>query len=362
MSLSFEDLVDRVYEAAAVPELWSSTLAELGRFGEGSGALLFTSQGQDFRYVASPELEGYMAEFMAGGWVAHNDRPARLFAKQHAGFLTDLDVYTHEELDANRLFTDFLRPRGFGWGAATAITVPSGERIVLDVERAYRDGPVPADVVKRLDAMRPHLARAATLSARLRLQAVQVAADVLEMIGLPAAVLGRQGQALAMNRSCQALLGTAVRDGPRFGLADSASDRLLAEALLALAEVGQPSTRSIPIPAREAEPPAVAHVLPVKRSARDLFTAASAIVIVTHLSQAQIPSLSVLEGLFDLTPAEARVARGITGCRTVEQIAKDFGTSPQTVRSQLKSVMAKTGVNRQVELVSLLSGAALLRL
>jgi DNA-binding CsgD family transcriptional regulator len=31
------------------------------------------------------------------------------------------------------------------------------------------------------------------------------------------------------------------------------------------------------------------------------------------------------------------------------------------VRSQLKSVMAKTGVNRQVELVSLLSGAALLR-
>jgi DNA-binding CsgD family transcriptional regulator len=71
--------------------------------------------------------------------------------------------------------------------------------------------------------------------------------------------------------------------------------------------------------------------------------------------------LSVLEGLFDLTPAEARVARGITGCRTVEQLATEFGTSPQTVRSQLKSVMAKTGVNRQVELVSLLSGAALLR-
>lgn len=114
MSIEFEDLVDRVYEAAAVPELWSSTLSEIGKFGGGGGALLFTSQGQDFRYVASPELEGYMAEFMAGGWVAHNDRPVRPFAKQHAGFLTDLDVYTREELDANLLFTDFLRPRGFG--------------------------------------------------------------------------------------------------------------------------------------------------------------------------------------------------------------------------------------------------------
>lgn len=361
MSIELEELVDRVYEAAAVPELWSSTLSQIGKFGGGGGALLFTSQDQDFRYVASPELEGYMAEFMAGGWVAHNDRPVRLFAKQHAGFLTDLDVYTPEELDANRLFTDFLRPRGFGWGAATAITVPSGERIVFDVERAYKDGPVPADVVGRLDAMRPHLARAATLSARLRLQAVQVSADVLEMVRLPAAVLGRQGQALAMNQSCQALLSTTVRDGPRFGLADPASDRLLAEALLALAAVGLPSIRSIPIPAREAGPPAVAHVLPVKRSARDLFTAASAVVIITPLAQAQLPGLSVLEGLFDLTPAEARVARGITGCRTVEQLATEFGTSPQTVRSQLKSVMAKTGVNRQVELVSLLSGAALLR-
>lgn len=359
MSADLEDLIDRVYEAAAVPELWPATLSAIGRFGGGGGALLFTSHGQDFRYVASPELEGYMAEFMAGGWVAHNDRPIRLFAKQHAGFLTDLDVYTPEELDANRLFTDFLRPRGYGWGAATAITVPSGERIVCDVERAYADGPVPAEIVGRLDAVRPHLARAATLSARLRLQAVQVAADVLEMVGLPAAILGRQGQALAMNARCQARLGTTVRDGPRFALVDPAADRLLAEALRALAAAGPASTRSIPLAAREAEPPAVVHVLPVKRSARDLFTAASAIVVITPLAREQLPGLSVLEGLFDLTPAEARVARGILGCRTVEQVAAESGTSPQTVRSQLKSVMAKTGVNRQVELVRLLSGAVL---
>ena len=164
-----------------------------------------------------------------------------------------------------------------------------------------------------------------------------------------------------MTGSGQALLGTTARDGPRFALADPAADRLLAEALQTLAAVGLASTRSIPVPATEAEPPAVAHVLPVKRSARDLFTAASAIVVITPLAQDRLPGLSVLEGLFDLTPAEARVARGITGCRTVEQIAAESGTSPQTVRSQLKSVMAKTGVNRQVELVRLLSGVALPR-
>ncbi|MGH1573287.1 hypothetical protein ACRAWG_24765 [Methylobacterium sp. P31] len=136
--------MDRVYEAAAVPDLRVSTLSEIGRFGEGVGATLFASQGQDFRYVASPELEGHVAECMSGGWVARNDRPARLFSKPHAGFLTDLDVYAPEEIEANPIFTQFLRPRGLGWGAATAVTVPSGEQIVVDVERAYDHEPVPA--------------------------------------------------------------------------------------------------------------------------------------------------------------------------------------------------------------------------
>lgn len=357
--MEFDDIIDRIYEASVMPEAWPNTLSDIARFSKSVGGLLFTSRGSDFQYVSSPELQNYMLEFMSGGWNARNDRPSRLFARQHAGFLTDLDVYTGEELDRNPMFTEFLRPRGFGWGAASAITVPSGERIVFDFERAFEDGPVPTDIVTRLDDLRPHLARAATLSARLRLQAVQVAADVLEMVGLPAAVLGRQGQALAMNRSCQTLLGKTARDGRRFSLVDTAADRMLLSAIEALPVTVQVTTCSIPIPAREEAPPAVAHLLPIRRSARDLFTAASAILIITYLAQDQLPGLTVLEGLFDLTPAEARVARGIIECRTVDQIATNSGTSSQTVRTQLKSVMEKVGVNRQAELVRLLSGSTL---
>ena len=73
-------------------------------------------------------------------------------------------------------------------------------------------------------------------------------------------------------------------------------------------------------------------------------------------------AIAVAERPVDLTAAEARVARAIAQCRTVEQIAAEAGTSPQTVRSQLKGVMAKTGVSRQAELVGLLAGAALPRL
>lgn len=362
MDDAFEDLIDRIYEAAAIPDLWAATLSAIARFGEGAGALLFTSQGDEFRSIASPEIEEVVEAFMAGGWAARNDRPARLFARQHAGFLTDLDVYTREELDTNPLFTEFLRPRGLGWGTASAITVPSGEQIVVDVERAYADGPVPAAVVERLDTLRPHLARAATMSARLRLQVVQVAADALDLVGLPAAILGRQGQVLAMNGGAEALLGGALREGRRVALADPRADRLLGEAVEALATGALEAARSIPVPGTPERAPAVAHLLPVRRSARDLFAAAAAILVVTPVVHGILPGLSVLEGLFDLTAAEARVARSIANCRTVEQIAAESGTSPQTVRSQLKGVMAKTGVSRQAELVGLLAGAALPRL
>lgn len=363
MDDAFEDLVDRIYEAAAMPDLWADTLSAVARFGEGAGALLFTVQGEDFRSIASPEIEGVVDAFLADGWAARNDRPARLFARQHAGFLTDLDVYTRAELDANPLFTEFLRPRGLGWGAASAIAVPSGEQIVVDVERAYADGPVPAAVVARLDALRPHLARAATLSARLRLQAVQVAAEALDLVGLPAAILGRQGQVLAMNPGAEALLlAGSLREGRRIAFAEGRADRLLAEAVAALSSGALPGARSIPLPATPERAPSVAHLLPVRRSARDLFASASAVLVVTPVARGILPGLSVLEGLFDLTAAEARVARAIAQCRTVEQIAAEAGTSPQTVRSQLKGVMAKTGVSRQAELVGLLAGAALPRL
>jgi DNA-binding CsgD family transcriptional regulator len=67
----------------------------------------------------------------------------------------------------------------------------------------------------------------------------------------------------------------------------------------------------------------------------------------------------VLQGLFDLTPAEARVARAFGEAQTMEVFAKTVGVSLETVRSQLKSVLAKTGLSRQQELVHLLAGKAL---
>jgi DNA-binding CsgD family transcriptional regulator len=71
------------------------------------------------------------------------------------------------------------------------------------------------------------------------------------------------------------------------------------------------------------------------------------------------PSEDVLNGLFDLSPAEIKVAQGIVSGKTIDSVALDLKLSRETVRGQLKSVFAKTGTGRQAELVGLLAGARL---
>lgn len=60
--------------------------------------------------------------------------------------------------------------------------------------------------------------------------------------------------------------------------------------------------------------------------------------------------------LYQLTPAEARVARIMVNGHDTREIARQNGTSVHTVRNQIKKVFAKTGISRQAELAILIMG------
>jgi DNA-binding CsgD family transcriptional regulator len=66
------------------------------------------------------------------------------------------------------------------------------------------------------------------------------------------------------------------------------------------------------------------------------------------------PEAPVLRQVFGLTGAEATVAIALSGGRDVHEIARMRGVSLGTLRNQVKTVFAKTGVRRQAELVALL--------
>jgi DNA-binding CsgD family transcriptional regulator len=97
----------------------------------------------------------------------------------------------------------------------------------------------------------------------------------------------------------------------------------------------------------------------VRGAAHDVFARARAVLIATPVVAREVPSAEVVQGLFDLTPAEARLAALIAAGDAPVPAAAKLGITPSTARSVLKRVFQKTGVSRQAELVGLLAGTAL---
>jgi DNA-binding CsgD family transcriptional regulator len=113
--------------------------------------------------------------------------------------------------------------------------------------------------------------------------------------------------------------------------------------------------RSIAVAGRLRHVPLIAHVLPLRLSGLDVFAGAVSILFLTPITQQHGPAPELLQALFDLTPAEARVASMLVDGLSVETISETHGVSRNTVRTQLKSIFAKTGIDRQADLVRLLA-------
>jgi DNA-binding CsgD family transcriptional regulator len=69
------------------------------------------------------------------------------------------------------------------------------------------------------------------------------------------------------------------------------------------------------------------------------------------------PSQSRLIEMFGVTPAEAKLIAHLTDGLTLTAAAEALGVSRNTARTQLSSIFTKTGVNRQAQLVKLVSDA-----
>jgi DNA-binding CsgD family transcriptional regulator len=356
-------LIDLIYESAFVPEKWADVLNQINIIAGLKDSLIFSfHHGYNGLLASSAEYDAFIAEyFRRYPNAAETQRSRRLVGANHAGFLTEADVYTEDELLADEIYADFLIPNGYGRSTATSIWVPSGEAIIIHVEGDYRDGPVDRRVLQELDLIRPHLARASLLYARLGLERAKAAAETLEALGLAGAVLGGTGRVVAANRLFEAYIPGIYQDRrSRLTVTNPHSDKLLEEALESIDRArGDMVVRSIPVPGHENHAKSVLHVVPVRRSAHDLFSFALAIVVVTPVSTGDAPDVALIRGLFDLTPAEAKVTQAIAGGVTVAGYAAAAGVSVQTARSQLKHALSKAGVSRQAELVGLLQSARL---
>jgi len=80
----------------------------------------------------------------------------------------------------------------------------------------------------------------------------------------------------------------------------------------------------------------------------------SVIVYVRDAAKQRETSEKLIEELFDLSPAEAQLATLLAGGSTLVEASEKLGLTEITVRTYVKRIFMKTGVNRQADLVRLL--------
>jgi len=350
-------LIDKIYESCFAPDTWPDVLDEIGRIAGTAGASLIVSKDDVLHWVASPEPRERAERFVKEGWLWRGQIVARLFALRIPGFVIDVEFFTAEELDREPIYREVWRPEGVGWGMATAIPMPTGENATFILSRRTELGPFERASADRLDELRPHLARSVLISARLQLERARVAGEALAALGVPALVFNEAGKVLATNPLIEALTGfVRWRAFDRVSLKDKGADQLLRAAVATIDSESRPEVRSFPVRDAEAGATMIAHVIPIRLSARDIFVRCFAVLALTPITRPQAPPLELVQSLFDLTPAEARVARSLASGKTAEAIATEGGVSLNTVRTHLRGVLEKTGCTRQAEVIALLSG------
>lgn len=353
-----DDVVNAMLEAAVLPGLWPGALDRLAAHAACESGVLVATDGSPEPVLAAndaalPALHKYNAE----GWAMRNTQGPRTLAYDEPSFISDYDIFTPEEVEQDAFYRDFLRPTGLAWGCGTAVLGPTENRIIISLHRRLEHGPLARTDTDRMTAIRPALARGAFLASRLRLQEARNTVNALDMVGLPAAALTLSGRLSAANASFQRFIPTVALDQrDRIHLRPAAADRLLAAALarrrVRIADGGT----TIPIAAGDERPPLVLHLIPVAGQAHDVFSALDWLLLAIPVETRPSVGPQVLQGLFDLTPAEARVARGLLDGHALPDLAGRASVSVETVRSQLKTTLAKMGVTRQTELVRLLTG------
>lgn len=358
-----DELIGRIYDAALDETLWPSLAPEIARtFDSHSAALQTRERGKVELLALSANFEpSLMRDYQAYYW----QRDLWVERATKLGLLkvvASKDLISDAEFERTEYRHDWCHKTDIYYVVGAVFPVGEDQIAALGVHRRRAAGTYEEVDKSRVARFLPHLRRALQIRQRLALPAIekQAAFDAVERTGIATLVVGRDGQIIHANREAEALLhaADAIRAiGRRLATAQrSVSERLaslIREAVDMAAQRGGTAGGAIAIP-RDDRLPVTVLVAPFRPAQNGLGASApAAILFIRDPEQPPLPSLTLKE-IFGFTPAEAAIASALADGKTVEDIATSYGVSLNTVRTHLKTVFAKTGTNRQVQLVALL--------
>jgi DNA-binding CsgD family transcriptional regulator len=341
---TFSEVVSTIYGIPEAPELLGGALEAVGTFcGTPDVHLLLSGQGRPQVYSAKTDAAEGLAQF----WLTSDLAP--VLGKHSAGELVDI----------GRL-VGYTRPN---WTGALAVTLPlpaGYDPTVLVVPLQCRSVDTCAEVTARVQQLLPHLTRAVLLWRKLAsdLPTVKATAQLMQDLPLPALLTDREGRCIQSNSAFQSLkdkLGVQIRAGRLLFRDEYLQDSWQS----ALREtVGTAVGRGLLADSGMGRQWKV-HLQPVlcTTSARGLEPQQFVMALLEEQGAMPYADPERIATVSKLTPAELNVLSGLLQGYTGKVIARSRNASVNTVRSQIMSILTKTGHHSQKELIASFSSS-----
>lgn len=364
----FSNLIGDVYDATLDAGLWPSVVEGIADYVSASFVNLFSQDATRkaaqafYTYGMKQEfLESYLRQYIHINPMF----PAMLFFEV-GQILTEGDIMPRSEFVETRFFKEWIRPQGLEYSMASILEKSATSIAGVAVGFGEGRGGIDDDRMRRMTLLIPHLRRAVVIGKVIDLNKVEAAAlaDTLDVIAAGLFLIDATGRIVHANASGLAMLNDAAvvhGTGGKLTANDAAADRALHDIFIN-AQSGDAAIGArgiaVPLTARNGER-YVAHVLPLTAGARKKAGVAHSAVAALFLQKATLDLPHPLEAIaaaFKLTPAEMRVLMAIIQIGGVPEVAPVLGISETTVKTHLQRIFAKTGAERQADLVKIVAG------
>lgn len=248
--------------------------------------------------------------------------------------------------------------------SAVAADERAGTRLTLWIFRDLMDEPFDADDASLCEILAPQLRRGLELSQRMGANEVErsLYSSALDRLSVGVVIIDTSGKIVTCSVKAEEAL--ASRDGlqmqaGKLRATEAKDDRALQSAIrsamLKAANGESEDMRGLALTKSSGHRNLGIIIQPVPgRRAGGVMTAATVAIYIRDPDENADVANDLVRQLFDLTPAEAGVARRLASGLSLEDAASSLEISRNTARAHLRSIFSKSGITRQTELVRLM--------
>jgi DNA-binding CsgD family transcriptional regulator len=365
----FSAFIGEIYEAAVNTSRWTDVIGKAARFVGGCSAVVFSRDVENRSgklhhhsgRISNNSLQTYFKKYI---------RYDPLMVQRNAAELDEpvaiTDVLPYNEFVNTRFYKEWAQPQGLVDFIVSVLDQSEANAWCFGVFRHESDGLVDDRTRQRMRLIIPHIRRTMQLNKLMDIKVSENATftNTLDNLSAGVCLVSADGLIIHANKAGHAILDRSdylFTSAGRLSARDLDADQAMQEMFAAAARIKSGTSihsSSLPLKAGDGQV-YVAHVMPLTVGARrtigvgDVATAA----VFVHKMDIVTPSLpNSLAKHFKLTPGEIRILLTVIEEPRIAEVAQRLGVTPNTVKTHLGRLYAKTGVGRQADLVKIVAG------